>query len=85
MELSPQNVQFLDEQIARGIFTTRDEAVDEAIDLLRNRQSLYASIDGLEEMLVAGRAGPFRELKEEDWDRMKQGIRDRSAARNRNP
>ena len=87
MELSPDSIQYLDEQVARGVFGSRTEALDEAVHLLRERRALHEtleSIDGLEEMLVEGRRGPYREMKDEDWENLEEGIRNRAASRNRN-
>ena len=81
MEISPHNSQYLDEQVARGVYGSRTEALDEAVQLLRDRLALIESldsIDGLEDMLMKGRAGPFRKMTDKDWEDRVQGIRDRN-------
>jgi Arc/MetJ-type ribon-helix-helix transcriptional regulator len=44
-DLSPQNEQFIQYAVARGIFHDRVEALDEAVVLLRKRQELLDRID----------------------------------------
>jgi hypothetical protein len=43
--LSPQNEQFIQCVLARGIFHDRGEALDEAVELLKKRQELLDHID----------------------------------------
>ncbi len=43
--LSPQNEQFIERLVARGVFHDRAEALDEAVELLRRRQELLDHID----------------------------------------
>jgi putative addiction module CopG family antidote len=45
IDLSPQNEQFIRHAVARGIFHNREEALDEAVELLRRRQELLDHID----------------------------------------
>lgn len=44
-DLSPQNEQFIENVVARGVFHDREQALDEAIELLRRRQELLDYID----------------------------------------
>ena len=44
-DLSPQNEQFIEHAVARGVFHDRAEALDEAVELLRRRQELLDHID----------------------------------------
>jgi len=44
-DLSPQNEQFIQHSLARGIFHDRGEALDEAVELLKRRQELLDHID----------------------------------------
>ncbi len=44
-DLSPQNEQFIEHAVARGVFHNRSEALDEAVELLRKRQELLDHID----------------------------------------
>jgi Arc/MetJ-type ribon-helix-helix transcriptional regulator len=43
--LSPENERFLDDAVRSGSFHTRDEALDEAVTLLRDRQAVLQHID----------------------------------------
>ena len=45
LDLSPQNEQFIEHVISRGVFHNRAEALDEAVELLRRRQELLDHID----------------------------------------
>jgi uncharacterized protein (DUF433 family) len=38
LDLSPENQQFLDSAVARGVFSSQEAAVDRALDLLRLQQ-----------------------------------------------
>ena len=53
-DLSPQNETFLDEQVARGEFSSRGEALDAAIELLRQRTDAVQRIDVGRRQLDAG-------------------------------
>lgn len=44
-DLSPRNEQFIQHVISRGVFHDREEALDEAVELLRRRQELLDHID----------------------------------------
>jgi Arc/MetJ-type ribon-helix-helix transcriptional regulator len=44
-DLSPQNEQFIEQVLTRGVFHNRTEALDEAVELLRRRQELLDHID----------------------------------------
>jgi Arc/MetJ-type ribon-helix-helix transcriptional regulator len=44
-DLSPQNEQFIQHAVSRGIFHDRGQALDEAVELLRRRQELLDHID----------------------------------------
>jgi hypothetical protein len=43
--LSPENELFIQQAVAAGIFPGRGRALDEAVDLLKSRQSILAHID----------------------------------------
>ena len=43
--LSPENEQFIEHVIARGVFPDRAEALDQAVELLRHRQELLDHSD----------------------------------------
>ena len=43
--LSPENELFLQQAIAAGVFSDREHALDEAVGLLKSRQSILAHID----------------------------------------
>jgi hypothetical protein len=44
-DLSSRNEQFIQYAVARGIFQDRNQALDEAVELLRRRQELLDHID----------------------------------------
>jgi Arc/MetJ-type ribon-helix-helix transcriptional regulator len=44
-DISPQNEQFIQHVIDRGIFHDRNQVLDEAVELLRRRQELLDHID----------------------------------------
>jgi Arc/MetJ-type ribon-helix-helix transcriptional regulator len=53
-DLSPQNEQFIQHAVAKGVFHNRGEALDEAVELLRRRQELLDHIDDGTRQLRAG-------------------------------
>ena len=44
IDLSQPNEQFLDSAVAAGVFPTRSDAINEAVDMLRKREALRAEI-----------------------------------------
>lgn len=54
IDLSPQNEQYLDQIVASGAFSNRDQALDHAVELLRRRQELMDHIDEGTRQLRAG-------------------------------
>ncbi len=53
-EISPQNNEFIDRQVACGEFRDRRAALDAAVDLLRRRADTLEKIDNGREQLDAG-------------------------------
>ena len=43
--LSPENELFIQQAVAAGVFPDREHALDEAVGLLKSRQSILAHID----------------------------------------
>ena len=54
IEISPQNNEFIDRQVARGEFCDRRAALDAAVDLLRRRTDTQEKIDNGRQQLDAG-------------------------------
>ncbi len=54
IEISPQNNEFIDRQVARGEFRDRRAALDAAVDLLRRRTDTLEKIDSGRQQLDAG-------------------------------
>lgn len=67
ISLSANNEQFLESVVATGIFPSRSEAVNEAIELLRRREELRAEIKIGIDQLDRGEGEPLDmvEIKEE--------------------
>ena len=70
--LSPENQTHLDRQVAGGIFSSHDEAIDAGVALLRKRDDLVAQLQESRRQLDAGEsteyddaslAARFHELK----------------------
>ncbi|MGA2258380.1 MAG: hypothetical protein ABSG53_27260 [Thermoguttaceae bacterium] len=61
-ELSPENELFIRQAVAAGVFSDREHALDEAVGLLKNRQSILAHIDE-----------GTRQLREGDYIEVDQG------------
>lgn len=66
LELTPDNAQFVNDQVAAGLFASDDAAVNAAVELLKRqawlRAKLQHSIDQLER-------GEYIELDDEGLDR----------------
>ncbi len=54
IEISPQNNEFIDRQVARGEFRDRSAALDAAVELLRRRTDTLEKIDNGRQQLDAG-------------------------------
>jgi len=54
IEISPQNSEFIDRQVARGEFRDRSAALDAAVELLRRRTDTLEKIDNGRQQLDAG-------------------------------
>jgi uncharacterized protein (DUF433 family) len=46
-DISTENVQFLDAAVARGVFPSREAALDQALRLLRRRQEVFDQFERL--------------------------------------
>lgn len=57
--LSPENEQFLDHAVAAGVYQDRDEALDEAVGLLRRRERLVEDVNRGIEQIAHGETSPF--------------------------
>jgi Arc/MetJ-type ribon-helix-helix transcriptional regulator len=45
VDISPENEQFIQQQIEAGVFRTRTDAIDSGVELLRRRTELLDRID----------------------------------------
>ncbi len=45
VDISPENEQFIQQQIKAGVFRTRTDAIDSGVELLRRRTELLDRID----------------------------------------
>lgn len=73
--LSPENEQFLDQAVATGVYHDRDEALDEAVRLLRRREQLVEEVNRGIEQISRGETVPF------DLSEMKAALRRHLQAR----
>ena len=67
--ISPQNEQYIQEVVARGVFHTRSEALDAAIELLRRRETVIREVNAGIEQIERGEVVPL------DIEKMKAEIR----------
>jgi putative addiction module CopG family antidote len=75
IELTPQQQQFVDSQIATGVFKAPSEVVGAALELLQERQGEY---DQLKDAIAQIEHGEVSEL---DPDDIKRRGRERSSRR----
>ena len=54
IDISPENEQFIQQQIKAGVFRTRTDAIDAGVELLRRRKELLDRIDGGRRQLDGG-------------------------------
>ena len=78
-DLSPENEQFIDGEIARGFYRDRTEAVDAAVALLRQKEELLSRIDRGREQLDNGQYTDYDERGlRERFDELGRHIENRS-------
>ena len=72
-DISPENEQFIEQQIATGMFRSRADAIDAGVELLRRRQELLDRIDLGRRQLDTGEIHEYddRELQLR-FDQLKQ-------------
>jgi len=58
-EISPENEQFIQHAIQAGMFRTRAEALDTAIELLKCREQLIRDVNAGIEQLERGEGEPL--------------------------
>ena len=75
IDLSQPNEQFIDSAVATGLFPTRSDAINEAVDLLRKREELRAEIKIGIDQLDRGESEPH------NMDDIKEEIRRRLAGK----
>ena len=82
-DISPNNEQFIQQEIANGSFGSREEALDTAVDMLRQRRQL---IDRLKESRRQLDDGEFIELDatglQQLFDTLQQRALNRTAGSN---
>jgi Arc/MetJ-type ribon-helix-helix transcriptional regulator len=61
-DISPENEQFIEQEIQAGVFRTKSDALDAGIALLRRRKELLARIDEGRRQLDEGE---FRDYDDE--------------------
>ena len=67
--LSPENEQFLARAVSAGVYHDRDEALDDAVNLLRRREKLIEDVNHGIEQIDHGETVPF------DLSEMKAALR----------
>ena len=77
IEISPQNNEFIDRQVARGEFCDRRAALDAAVDLLRRRTDTLEKINNGRQQLDAGE---FNEYDDETLKKRFDQIKRRAHA-----
>ena len=77
IEISPQNNEFIDRQVACGEFRDRGAALDAAVELLRRRTDTLAKIDNGRQQLDAGK---FAEYDDESLKKRFDQIKHRAHA-----
>jgi len=68
-DLSPGSEQYLAEVVRRGVFTSREQALERAVELLRQREQLIRDVNEGIEAIDRGEYGPL------DFDELKAAIR----------
>jgi antitoxin ParD1/3/4 len=70
--LSPENEQFLDHAVLVGMYHDRDEALDQAVELLRRREQLIRDVNVGIDQLERGEGRPL------DIDKIKAIVHSRA-------
>lgn len=68
-DLSPQSEQYLADIVERGVFPSRVEALERAVELMRQREQLIRDVNEGIEAIERGKYGPL------DFDELKAQIR----------
>ncbi|NLY00005.1 MAG: hypothetical protein GXY83_28235 [Rhodopirellula sp.] len=65
--LTPENEQFLSEVVARGVFPSREEALNTAVVLLKRREEVVCAVNAGIEQVERGDVRPLdvEKLREE--------------------
>ena len=80
-ELSPQAEQYLASVVADGLYASKQDALEAAVEALRAITDSVPMVPAehmalVEEGMESARAGLGRELTEADWQRIRQAARD---------
>ncbi len=72
-DMSPQNEEYIQDAVTRGVFHSRTEALDAAVELLRRRETVIREVNAGIAELERGEGRPL------DLDEIKASIRERLA------
>lgn len=79
MSISPENDQFIQQAVSRGIFLNRNQAINEGVRLLRGRQALKDELALARDQLDSGDFEEFdRNGLQDYFDALKQRALSRS-------
>lgn len=73
IQLTPENEQFLNDQLARGSYHEANAVLNAGLELLRRRDEIFSKIDrGCEQLEEGGYAEYTREELREQFDELKR-------------
>ncbi len=72
-DISPQNEQYIQQEVARGAFPSRGKALDEAVELLKQRDQWTGEVQAGIDQIERGEYEPM------EMEKVKAGIRERLA------
>ncbi len=84
--LSPQTEQYLAEMVAGGVFSSKEAAIDAAVEALHEKYEQIPTIPPehealIEEAILSDDAGESREMTAEDWAELRQYAHDVAAGK----
>jgi Arc/MetJ-type ribon-helix-helix transcriptional regulator len=88
-QLSPQNEEFLERIVAGGIYPSKAAALDAAVTALREKNDEIPFVpeehrEAVEQGLAEADAGLCEPMTSEDWEELRQLVRDAAAERGQN-
>ena len=77
-DLTPQSEQYLAEVVRRGVFSSREQALERAVDLLRQREELVREVNRGIEQCERGELVPFdvEDIKARGRHRLQKRVKD---------